>query len=122
MSIKAREALKKCMELGKTIDLLLGNDESTVWNCRYERSSANSIVEIAKEALSEPLKNCDIGTAEEQSKRFREFCSAHKYVSSDFSTICRGFGKNRCPFFNTKSKSNCELAWSQMPYEGKMKE
>ena len=55
MNDKIRNALEKCMELGKMIDESLGNDESTVWNCRYERSYANSIVEIAKEALSEPL-------------------------------------------------------------------
>ena len=100
MSIKAREALKKCMELGKTIDESLGNDESTVWNCRYERSSAYAIVEIAKEALSEPLKNCDIGTAEEQLKRHSKWCA----TSKDFScapTMCR----------------KCFADWSQIPYE-----
>lgn len=51
-----REALVKCMELGKKIDESLGNDESTVWNCRYERSFANSIVEIAKSALAAPTR------------------------------------------------------------------
>ena len=69
------------------------------------------------DVLKEPLRNCEVGTAEEQTKRFREFCSAHKYVSSDFSTICRGFGKNRCPFSSARTKSGCEFAWSQMPYE-----
>lgn len=101
MSIKTREALKKCIELGKTIDESLGNDECTVWFCRYERSFANSIVEIAKEALSEPLKNCDIGTVEEQLKRHAKVCATTK----DFScalTMCR----------------KCFADWSQMPYEG----
>jgi hypothetical protein len=63
-----RNALEKCMELGKKIDESLGNDESTVWNCRYERSFANSIVEIAKSALAKPPLNCEVFTSESEMK------------------------------------------------------
>lgn len=106
MSSKLREALKKCMELGKNIDESLGSDESTVWNCRYERSSANSIVEIAKEALAEPIRNYEVGTAEEQEKRFTyQFCR----VGVD--------GCSRCKLNNLKHRGNtCGIHWSQMPY------
>ena len=32
-------------------------------------------------ALSEPLRNCDVGTPEEQSKRHREWCRQARWVS-----------------------------------------
>lgn len=54
----------------------------------------------AKAALSAPPRNCDVGTHEEQAKRFDAFCG----------------GKNclECPHF---PDSRCELAWAQDPYE-----
>lgn len=52
-------------------------------------------------ALAKPPRNCDVGTAEEQDKRFLEFCT---------SMDCKRY----CPLFKADS---CELAWSQMPYE-----
>ena len=99
MSSKLREALAKCMEFGKKIDESLGSDESTVWTCRYERSYAKAIEEIAKAALAEPIRNCDIGTADEQVKRHRDWCN---------SNVC------------TCASSSCKICfakWSQMPYE-----
>ena len=75
-------------------------------------------VDKAKAALAAPPRNCDVGTAaEEQTTRYRTFCSAHKYLGSDLSYMCKGFGKGRCPFFNSNTKSKCELAWAQMPYK-----
>ncbi|MBO6031965.1 MAG: hypothetical protein J6Q22_11030 [Prevotella sp.] len=71
---------------------------------------------IANEALAMPPRNCDVGTAEEQTTRYRKFCSDHKYLGSDFSYMCKGFGKGRCPFINSHTKSQCEFAWAQMPY------
>lgn len=68
-------------------------------------------------ALAEPIRNCEIGTAEEQTERYRKFCSAHKYLASDFTYLCKGFGKGRCPFSSSHTKSQCEFAWSQSPYE-----
>ena len=56
---------------------------------------------IINAALSEPDRNCDVGTADEQSKRYDEFCDIHD---------CR----SDCPLFKADS---CELAWAQMPYE-----
>ena len=58
------------------------------------------IASKAKHALAAPPRNCDVGTAEEQAKRFDAFCG----------------GKNclECPRF---PDSRCEIAWAQMPYE-----
>ena len=52
---------------------------------------------VAKE-LKKYLRNCDVGTAEEQIKRHRDFCN---------SNVC-------------KCESSCKICfakWSQMPYE-----
>lgn len=68
-------------------------------------------------ALSAPPRQCDMGTAEEQTARYRKFCSDHKFLGSDSSYVCKGFGKGRCPFFNSHTKSQCKFAWAQMPYE-----
>lgn len=63
--------------------------------------NAARLVEMTKEAISIPLLNCDVGTADEQSRRFDKFCNIHD---------CR----SDCPLFKADS---CELSWSQLPYE-----
>ena len=62
---------------------------------------ATQLESIAKAALSIPARNCDVGTSEEQSERYDEFCNIHD---------CR----SDCPLFKADS---CEFAWAQMPYE-----
>lgn len=49
-----------------------------------------------------PLRNCDVGTVDEQLKSFRAFCSKSK----DCST---------CPIRG--NGTSCTLAWAQLPYE-----
>ena len=55
------------------------------------------------------MRNCDVGTAEEQMERFRNFCKMD-YSSEDCPDDCPLYRKDcstiRCPF-----------AWAQMPYE-----
>lgn len=60
--------------------------------------------DIARKALAKPPRNCDVGTAREQSKRFDEFCFARRTMES----CC-----DKCP---VKDDPSCELAWAQMPY------
>ena len=60
----------------------------------------------AKAALAEPLRNCDVGTAEEQDARVRAFCKRHKV----------GLRCVDCPVNGVLPK-NCALIWAQMPYE-----
>ena len=60
---------------------------------------------IANAALSEPIRNCDVGTAEEQAERFDYFCYNHR---------SREKGCGDCPLLDG---GPCELAWAQMPYE-----
>ena len=58
-------------------------------------------------ALSKPIRNCDVGTTEEQSARFDKFC--HANINTE---RCCG----DCPAFRT-TRDDCELVLAQLPYE-----
>lgn len=60
-----------------------------------------------KAAFAEPLRNCDVGSLDEQISRFNAFCESHMCNSS----------LGRCPLADSRS---CRLAWSQMPYESEV--
>ena len=64
------------------------------------------------ESLKKSLRNCDVGTSNEQYKRFDKICSARHLL-------------NDCPLFNKKEpccSPSCFARWSQMPYEEKESE
>lgn len=62
-------------------------------------------IDRCRAALAAPLRNCDVGTAEEQCDRFLRFCQSRGCVNCEI-----GDG-NRAKF------PSCELVWAQMPYE-----
>ena len=104
---KMREALEKIASMGEQIDYQLGNSEETVYAFRHERCIAHNISECAREALSATPRNCDVGTVEEQAKRFHSFCESNKQCGDVYS----------CERCQLNSIEDCELAWAQMPYE-----
>lgn len=59
---------------------------------------------ILQEALRFPLRQCDVGTPEDQEKRFTKYCYDHR----SYEIGCGG-----CPL---NGEPCCELAWAQMPY------
>lgn len=63
----------------------------------YER-----ILEVVNDALAAPPRNCDVGTAEEQTRRWNRFCYRHECLSCPVEPI---------------GEVDCILAWSQMPYD-----
>lgn len=68
----------------------------------------------AQAALFEPPRNCDVGTAEEQAWRFREFCGCRCL------TKCKVFEKGIALGIVNESnyyKANCRFIWAQMPYK-----
>ena len=87
-------------------------------NLAYEVEDANSdvgaprtsmptkfVIDTVKTALAARPRNCDVGTVDEQAKRYMNFCRNH--------TKC-----TECPCASrTQSNSKCEFEWSQMPYE-----
>ena len=68
---------------------------------------AKNVIDIT---LSAPPRNCDVGTAEEQEKRFNSFCKTHL---SGTRSICSA----QCPCVGCRSMFHCLTKWSQMPYD-----
>lgn len=66
----------------------------------------SELKQIASAALAEPVKNYEVGTAEEQAERFVDFCDEEKGNREH----CRN-----CSLCNAQ---DCTLAWAQTPYEG----
>lgn len=62
-------------------------------------------VRIVREFLSEPLRNCDVGTVEEQIKRWNKLCETYAHC-------------DECPCNADRCiTSECFARWAQMPYE-----
>lgn len=61
---------------------------------------AKECLEVVEAALAEPLRNCEVGTAEEQAKRFDVYCHTGGHLCSALDTC-----------------SECVIAWTQKPYE-----
>lgn len=67
-------------------------------------SWAARLCEIISRDLSIPLRQCDVGTAEEQEARMIRWCGQHK---------CE-----ECQFFCVANDGvSCEFTWSQSPYK-----
>ena len=90
---KIRAALEQAKEIARTI-------YSTSETGSPHEDLAEKIVELAHAALAEPVKNCEVGTPEEQMKRQHDtMCNTTKACpDSDWS--CR----------------KCFAVWAQMPY------
>ena len=95
-----REALEQIREL-----LSISGKPDTAMCIRYEAAYL-----IAKEALSVPPRNCDVGTSEEQAERFHSFCEK-------FQSGIKGMCSTLCPCKDCCDKCHCMVKWSQMQYE-----
>ena len=65
---------------------------------------------LATEALTVPPRQCDVGTAEEQSERFMDFCRPGNRPPN--CEKCKIYPKRMNKFW-------CQLEWAQTPYEAK---
>lgn len=64
--------------------------------------------DICDTALSAPPRNCDVGTAEEQTLRYHDYC----WIKSNGGMSC-----GKCPL--NKCKGLCYFEWGQLPYKDK---
>lgn len=99
-----REALNDIVWIAKialNVNCVGNGNDSELWN----------IIDKCKSALSAPPRQCDVGTPEEQSDRFANFCDSHSACSQ-----CPV--KSRWNFANGH-KPSCGVLWAQMPYESK---
>ena len=70
--------------------------------------TVEGLLSVVNTALAKPPRNCDVGTAEEQARRYEEICDSHTCGS-----ICSGSG---CPLYDYDCSP---FAWAQMPYEAR---
>lgn len=96
---KLREALAYLFTLIDMRKLVLDCDETE------EISAVQVMLDECRAALAEPVRNCEVGTAKEQSERFNTYCFNHRTRER----CCED-----CPI---KDAPCCELAWAQLPYE-----
>lgn len=97
---KLREALKRCVNM-LDVCLLYSREGYPAQN-----DDIREVMAQAESALALPLRNCDVGTAEEQGIRFKKFCNDHQEPWHGCT--------NYCPVLMSEK---CALAWAQMPYE-----
>ena len=64
------------------------------------------LCDIVSATLAAPPRNCDVGTAEEQSMRYEALCDSHTCGSRCSASGCPMYEYDCSPF-----------AWGQMPYE-----
>ena len=97
--MKMREALKKLLDAIKSLSRTHNDDLP-----EDVRAILGRMAFEANEALAVPARNCDVGTADEQTERFENFCEQEK------SGCCGGCA------FNKLSLSSCFSEWAQMSY------
>ena len=103
-SAKMREALlqvsRVAVEMTRKTVTGESEDRKTVdeWALR--------LCDIVSATLAAPPRNCDVGTAEEQSRRYEELCDRHTCGSRCSASGCPMYDYDCSPF-----------AWGQMPYE-----
>lgn len=76
------------------------------------KNNEMGILKRSKEPLAIPLRNCDVGTAKAQSRRFEKYCDNFgRYF--DGSPKCYD-----CPLLKrvVKVGGKCEFMWAQMSY------
>jgi hypothetical protein len=96
-----------CGQLGNTAKMREALEGVRDWLVEH-----NAYVDTEREivklnaALAEPVRNCDVGTAEEQYRRFFEECRNRRMP-------CLRADDYRC--------DECYSKWAQMPYESEVK-
>ena len=103
MSNKLKEAVSRLVreiEDGMLIEV----------SSKFECDLAKTLLANVKSALAEPLRNCEVGTEEEQAERFYSFCKK-------FQSGIQGMCSSECPCKECCDMCHCLSKWSQMPYE-----
>ena len=98
-----REACQKMLDL-----LMLRGDGKA--RCVLTWDEFNESQLMLRAVLAEPVRNCEVGTAEEQAQRFYNFCTEH-------SSAIHGMCDYKCPCLDSGDKCHCLCKWAQMPYE-----
>ena len=108
-----REALKAVIEYSNLV----------LKSGMFHREHLEQIVKKCENAVSLPLRNCDVGTIKDQTSRFDAFCESHmKHYKDMFGDGLDGWDcKKDCPVGRMIDSDHavadrCQLAWAQQQY------
>ena len=93
--------LRNALELSK-VAILVAKEKMNLEN--------PVILKVIDDALAAPARNCDVGTWQQQEKRFESFCNRFRH------DYCRGCSLGE-EFFENHEIGECRLAWAQRKYE-----
>ena len=104
---KMREAVQSILDLAYEVAA-----ETEEPRCKIPN---DWLIETCKAALAAPARNCDVGTAKEQARRWEEFCTHHhkKMIGNKIPV-----GPCECPCYESNSCNY--FIWAQMPYESEV--
>lgn len=102
---KMREALREALGRVNEIYDIISKPCIVIEEARKACREARGVL---IPALATPLRNCDVGTAREQYRRFMDECSKRNCRQCLF-----------CPYkmHLTCGRDECFAVWAQMPYE-----
>ena len=90
----------KCLMDNLNIHLSMPSERITI-----NRAELDGMVMVCEKALAAPVRQCDVGTAKEQSERYSKHCDPFRSC-------------DQCPVYvKSQGFDHCEFAWGQMPYE-----
>ena len=111
--LKMREAIESA--IGLCIDAIEGGE----YMGEGPDPAFEKIKKVLSAAVAEPARQCDVGTPEEQRKKFRLFCESHKPTESEFTEA----GELLCPASGCElgvcNYGQCALKWAQTPCAAK---
>lgn len=96
--------LRNALELSK-VAILVAKEKMNLEN--------PVILKVIDDALAAPARNCDVGTWQQQEKRFESFCNRFRH------DYCRGCSLGK-EFFENHEIGECRLAWAQRKYESEV--
>jgi len=121
--MNAYEQMREALE--KLLDVLynMGVDENTLAiaikspNCHMNSEHTLSVLKEARAALDLPRRNCDVGTPDEQSRRYCKFTDRYNPCSYRGNVRCA----EDCPIHIKLRQEGhgellCQLEWAQMQY------
>lgn len=118
------KAMREALEQFNAVDLSgfefpLDGDSSTIYNSNKKEiiipywrvaellNGVKAAQDMSKATLSAPPRNCDVGTPDEQDRRFGKWCRKSG-IDGDMEVAC-AHPDMGCTL--------CALRWAQMPYE-----
>ena len=107
---KMREALKYLRDASREFCHLILNSKHNEIFDKYKYKEVAKISDAIANAgitLNAPPRNCDVGTAEDQEVRFRNYCWNHSSRDKNMECQCT---------IDTEGRAGCKLEWAQMPY------